>query len=152
MILNCGNHPLPDLESSHFFPYSYRAKLISCRLQSCYSMLAGGTCERLLCRPGRRHSVPLTCTRQYYLFLRLFADVPNTQFFFFSFSMLLRCCCLSSKRYTKPSVRHSTTEIFNDWNFSFFTIFYFIFTLYSKLENSGKLHAMWQLLPCSNTR
>ena len=123
MILNCGNHPLPDLESSHFFPYSYRAKLISCRLQSCYSMLAGGTCERLLCRPGRRHSVPLTCTRQYYFFY-VFSQtcLTHNSFISLSLSMLLRCCCLSSKRYTKLSVRHSTTEILVSSRNNFFNL------------------------------
>jgi len=127
MILNCGNPPITRFGNVTLFPNSYRAKLISCRLQSCYSMLVGGTWRaikfRLLCRPGHRLSVPLTCTRQYFSILRLFADMPNTQFFSLSLSlslsMLLRCCCLSSKRYTMLSVRHSTTEIY----FSFFTIF-----------------------------
>lgn len=125
MILNCGNPPINRFGNVTLFPNSYRAKLISCRLQSCYSMLVGGTWRaikfRLLCRPGHRLSVPLTCTRQYFFYFTSFRRHAKHTILFLSLSlsMLLRCCCLSSKRYTKLSVRHSTTEIY----FSFFTIF-----------------------------
>ena len=124
MILNCGNHPLPDLESSHFFPYSYRAKLISCRLQSCYSMLVGGT-WRAIAMQARTQAFCATDvhTAILFLFTSFRRRAKHTILLSLSLSMLLRCCCcLSSKRYTKLSVRHSTTEILVSSRFFFYLI------------------------------
>ena len=111
MILNCGNPPITRFGNATLFPNSYRAKLISCRLQSCYSMLVGGT-WRAIAMQARTQAFCATDVHTAILFLfTSFRRRAKHTIFFFSFSMLLRCCCLSSKRYTKLSVRHSTTEI-----------------------------------------